>query len=83
MMNIVKHAQSDTAKIVLAGQNNRLKISVTDYGIGFSGSPAKKSGYGLFNIRERMNHINGKFKIFSTPGKGTNVTLEAPFDIDK
>jgi PAS domain S-box-containing protein len=82
MINIVKHAQSDNAEIALKKQKNKLIISVTDYGAGFSGSSSGKSGYGLFNIRERMDHINGKFKISSVPGQGTRVTLEAPLGHD-
>jgi PAS domain S-box-containing protein len=82
MINIVKHAQSKTATISLEKKKNKLLITVTDYGIGFSGSSSRKSGYGLFNIRERMNHINGKFEVSSAPGKGTRVTLEALFGHD-
>lgn len=80
MINIVKHARSDRAKIVISRRNNRLQISVKDKGIGFSSESVKESGYGLFNIRERMNHIGGKFEIKSTPGQGTSVTLVAPFN---
>jgi signal transduction histidine kinase len=39
------------------------------------------SGFGLFNIRERMNHINGKFSLSSVPGEGTVVTMETPLDL--
>jgi PAS domain S-box-containing protein len=83
MINISKHAQSDTAKITLTRLKDRLKISVIDYGIGFSDTVPRKSGFGLFNIRERMNHVNGKFNLSSTPGQGTVVTLEAPFDLSE
>ena len=81
MINIAKHAQSDSAKITLTRLKDRLKISVIDFGIGFSDTAPTNSGFGLFNIRERMNHVNGKFTLSSTPGQGTVVTLEAPFDL--
>jgi len=84
MINIAKHAQSDSAKIMLNRQNNnRLKITIEDYGRGFSDTESKTSGFGLFNIRERMNHINGKFLLSSSPGRGTVVTLEAPFTLNE
>jgi PAS domain S-box-containing protein len=81
MINIAKHAQSDSARITLSRIKNRLTISVTDYGTGFSETTSQTSGFGLFNIRERMNHINGKFSLSSVPGEGTVVTLEAPLDL--
>lgn len=83
MINITKHAQSDSAKITLDRLKDRLKISVIDYGIGFSDAVPRNSGFGLFNIRERMHHINGKFRLSSKPGQGTVVTLEAPFYLNE
>jgi len=83
LINIAKHSQTDRAKIALTRYGNKLKISVTDKGIGFSDTSTGNSGYGLFNIRERMIHINGKFKIKSVPNHGTQVTLIAPFKLTK
>jgi signal transduction histidine kinase len=62
--------------------NSQLYITVEDNGIGFSGPSVTYNGYGLFNIRERMNHINGHFEIKSKPGRGTKVTLIAPLKIN-
>jgi len=81
LINIIKHADSEEAEIVLKRRGNRLKISVIDRGIGFDPAMEKYSGYGLFNIREKMNHINGRFEIESSLGKGTKVTLIAPFKL--
>jgi len=83
LINIAKHSQTDRAKIALTRYGDKLKISVTDKGLGFSETSAGNSGFGLFNIRERMNHINGKFKIKSAPDHGTQVTLIAPFKLIK
>ena len=82
LVNIVKHSEAKTAKICLTSDNNNLKVIVEDNGIGFPDSPDKKSGYGLFNIREKMNHIKGQFDIDSSAGKGTRVTLIVPFGAD-
>jgi len=84
MLNIVKHSGSKTATIRLERQRNRLQISVSDDGKGIKnvrGSRAK--GFGLFNIRERMIHINGSFDINSSRGKGTTVTIVAPFKLSE
>lgn len=81
LMNVVKHAQATHAKIVLKNHNNSLHITLEDDGVGFSSPPINHDGYGLFNIRERMNHIKGEFEIKSVPGQGTRVTLVTPLTI--
>jgi signal transduction histidine kinase len=82
LVNTVKHSNADFAKIQMIKNNGKLQITVEDNGTGFSGPSVNYKGYGLFNIRERMNHINGRFEIKSVPGRGTKVTLVAPFKID-
>ena len=82
LVNTVKHSNADFAKIQMIKNNDKLQITVEDNGTGFSNPSVDYKGYGLFNIRERMNHINGRFEIKSVPGRGTKVTLVAPFNID-
>ncbi len=83
LMNIVKHAQATKAKISMLLMNGKLKIIIEDDGIGFSGHSAAFTGYGLFNIRERMNHINGHFEIRATHSGGTRATLMAPLKLSE
>ena len=83
LVNIAKHAQASKATIKMAGKNSKLHITIEDDGIGFSGPAVNCTGYGLFNIRERMKHINGVFEIRSRPGKGTRAALLVPFKLDK
>jgi signal transduction histidine kinase len=35
---------------------------------------------GLFGMRERAEMLGGEFVIESSPGKGTTVRVEVPFD---
>ncbi|MEN8263427.1 MAG: PAS domain S-box protein [Nitrospirota bacterium] len=81
LVNTVKHAKADSARIEMRKDNNKLQITIEDNGIGFPGPSVNYNGYGLFNIRERMNHISGHFEIKSRPGRGTRVILLAPFKI--
>jgi PAS domain S-box-containing protein len=83
LFNIIKHAQATKVKITLSGNNNNLCITVEDNGVGFAKPSVNHDGFGLFNIRERMNHINGTFEVDSKNGRGTRVTLVAPFKADK
>jgi PAS domain S-box-containing protein len=83
LVNVVKHAQATRASIMMTTDDGNLRIVLEDNGTGFSRPSVKCDGYGLFNIRERMNHINGQFEIKSIPGRGTRVTLVAPLMFDK
>ena len=38
----------------------------------------KLSGFGLFSIRERMEHFGGNLDVESKPGQGTRITLTMP-----
>lgn len=83
LVNIAKHAETSKARIKMAGKNSKLHITIEDDGIGFSGPAVNCTGYGLFNIRERINHVNGIFEIKSGPGMGTKAALVVPFKFDK
>jgi signal transduction histidine kinase len=76
LINIVKHSQATKVSINMSVVERNLKIVVEDNGIGFPESSNTYSGYGLFNIRERMNHINGHFEIIPRAhNRGTRATI--------
>jgi PAS domain S-box-containing protein len=80
LFNAVKHASATDIVITMSGSKRNLHIIVEDNGIGFQEASADYEGFGLFNIRERMNHINGAVEIESISGKGARVTLVAPVE---
>ena len=81
LMNVVKHAQASSVKISTAQTEDRLRITVTDDGTGFDAADGlrKKSGFGLFSIRERMKRLGGCCEVETAPGSGTKVTLTTPY----
>ncbi len=84
LINIVKHAQASKAKVSIWREDNSIRIRVEDDGVGFSTSEDKQlgktTGFGLFNIRERIKYLGGDMVIESEPGRGTRVTLSAPLE---
>jgi PAS domain S-box-containing protein len=83
MHNVAKHAQACSVSISAAVADENIRISVTDDGVGFdphevAARPNHLSGFGLFNIRERLHHLGGSLEVHSTPGRGTCVTITAP-----
>lgn len=79
IINIVKHAQTSSAVLVISCQDNFYCISMEDNGIGFNTFGVNKSDrFGLFSISERMRALNGNIHIHSIPGKGTKITIKVP-----
>ncbi len=81
LMNIVKHAATAEAKIVVSQVDGALRITVSDQGAGYELGTTETGlapGFGLFSIRERMKALGGEFEVHSTPGVGTTATLLLP-----
>jgi len=88
LVNVVKHAQAHSAKVSIWREGNEIQIGVEDDGVGFDSSEirhhvGRTSGFGLFNISERLEHLGGHLKIESRPGHGTRCTLIAPLKCGK
>jgi signal transduction histidine kinase len=83
MHNIAKHAQACTVILSVAIVDEIVRISVADDGVGFdthevASRPDHLSGFGLFNIRERLHHLGGNLEVCSILGRGTCVTITSP-----
>lgn len=80
LLNVVKHAHSANAHVWLSpsGDEN-IRVVVSDTGQGFDASRMDRGslpeGFGLLNIRERLELLGGDFAIDSLPGQGTRVTM--------
>jgi len=83
MLNSVKHGQAKNLRVVLGRAKHNLTIEVADDGVGFT-TPAseaeikKTGGFGLFSIRERLQHLGGRLEVESAPGQGTRISLVIP-----
>lgn len=60
-----------------------LQIEVSDMGVGFDPTRLEVTagipgGFGLFNIRERLELLGGRLEIQSASGRGTRVVIVAP-----
>jgi PAS domain S-box-containing protein len=78
LTNVAEHAQAHHAKVVITKEGDRLRIQVEDDGVGFNVAKSGAVGFGLFSIRERLDHIGGHLKVKSKPGHGTLVTMTIP-----
>jgi len=88
LINVTKHAQARNVKVFLRKEGTQVKVCVEDDGVGFIPSEVGSSSYknncfGLFSIKERLDHLGGQHEIESKPGHGTRITLIAPLNSKK
>jgi len=77
--NAIKHAQAEKITITIKKEmHGQLNLTVEDNGVGFS-TLEVSVGYGLANIKSRMESIHGSFSIVSHPGRGTTLTFSLPY----
>jgi len=85
-VNIRKHAKAKKVQISIKRNKETIQIEIKDDGIGFDISALDSYcendiGFGLLNIRSRIDVVGGYFEIESHKNKGTKITLKAPIQI--
>ena len=84
--NIRKHSKATVINIkILFGRNN-VKLIISDNGIGFQvpkdiGILLRQDKLGIMGMIERSRLVSGKININSELGKGTTITVVAPFSL--
>ena len=80
--NSIKYSEATEIKILLSHNSRYLHLEISDDGKGFDYSKLnneghfKSSGHGIFNIKERVNLINGNFELQTSIGNGTFIRIE-------
>jgi signal transduction histidine kinase/ligand-binding sensor domain-containing protein len=77
--NVLKHAQAKNIFLQVGLRDETITIMIEDDGKGFDLS-AHKEGYGIKNMETRTKLLSGRIHIESTPGKGTVVLIEIPYN---
>jgi signal transduction histidine kinase len=79
--NVVRHAGTGRAAVLLAERPGAVLVTITDDGRGFDQAAVANSGRG-FGLREdlagRMTAVGGSVTVRSSPGAGTAVEVEWP-----
>lgn len=80
--NIEKYSGASVVTVSLRHDDGdrMVRLDVSDNGRGFElgrrGLPAR--GTGIMGMRERVAQLDGEFRIESTPGKGTRISVKVP-----
>ena len=75
LTNVAKYARASEASIELATEDDCLRVSVRDDGVG-GADPS--TGSGLRGLCDRVEALDGRLEIESPPGSGTTLTVKLP-----
>jgi len=75
--NTIKHAKARKINVLLHDADSQLFLHYTDDGIGFDVDEilSMNEGLGLFNMKNRIQSINGKIFLNSKPGNGVDYQI--------
>ncbi len=79
MHKTVKHAGARRITLRMTNARGWLRVDFRDDGAGFANAeagPANHEAFGLFDIREKLNHLHERLTIDSAPEKGTAIYIE-------
>ena len=75
---MVRHANANVLDVMLAADEDVVRLVVSDDGRGFDVEATQRTtdGYGLRNLRERVEREGGTIRIESSHETGTTVIVE-------
>jgi signal transduction histidine kinase len=77
LLNVVKHSGVKEARVRISREGEMARIAVEDGGVGMPPS-AKRHGFGLLALRERLEQLGGSLETRASSGAGTTVVISLP-----
>ncbi|MDB4950278.1 MAG: histidine kinase [Gemmatimonadetes bacterium] len=83
LSNAYRHGGADRVAVrmrrVVRTGGPRLRVSVSDNGHGFDpGTVRPEKHFGVDGMRDRVEMIGGRFRLRSSPSRGTTIAVEVP-----
>ena len=78
LANVVKHAGASTAWVSVEARPQSVVMEIRDDGDGFDPVAGHPGHFGLQSMYSRADELGAVLTIFSAPGDGTVVRVEAP-----
>lgn len=81
--NARKYAQAKLISVTIQRQDDTMIIRIADNGVGFNTDAKSNDGrdhFGMINMRERAELIDGTLTVKSVIGRGTTITVLIPVD---
>lgn len=77
--NIFRHAHASKVAIGLAFRDGTVTLAIADDGVGMGeAGPGGRVGYGMVNLKERVEGLRGTIDVRSETGEGTRIEVTVP-----
>jgi signal transduction histidine kinase len=77
--NIFRHARASKVAISLRFTADAVQLAISDDGIGMAETePGSRVGFGMGNLRQRVEDLHGLLELRSEPGTGTRIEVTVP-----
>ena len=76
--NATKYSGTDVVRIELKKTNDELLLEIRDFGCGFEVPAARRKGFGLLGMTERVRLLGGECLIESELDVGTTISVRLP-----
>jgi len=81
LTNVVKHARTTAARVVVTYADDAMCLEITDDGHGApAAAVAASAGHGIAGMAERVSLFGGEFHAGPLPGRGFRVAARLPVD---
>jgi signal transduction histidine kinase len=78
LANVRKHAAASHVVVTLSYMPDAIVLDINDDGCGFDLTASNRTGFGLPNMRRRIQGLGGLLTIESAYREGTTITAEVP-----
>ncbi len=83
--NARKYAQAEIISVTIVEQDDQLITRIIDNGVGFDTESVnakydERGSFGMINMRESAELLDGRLSLKSVPGKGTAITVMVPIE---
>ena len=78
LTNIGRHAEATKVWLEVTMSPEKVKLRVSDNGLGFDPEQIPQNRYGLVGMNERVKLLHGHLQVESSPGQGTRLEITVP-----
>jgi two-component system, NarL family, sensor histidine kinase UhpB len=81
LINALRHAQASRVQIDLHSDAERVRVTITDDGVGLPADWSRPGHFGLRGLKERVASLGGELTVTNDQGRGVRLAAEIPLAV--